>query len=128
MKIIYLPGRKRNAQLALRWLRGPDYNIEPEMNQIETRLKIELASTFIVSDLLKPWALKPLLLAVSLMIFQQLSGINAAVFNAVAIFESAGSTLDTIVCAILLNLDQVKYHFKMFIKTFIINFNLISSW
>lgn len=118
--MFYLPGRKRNAQLALRWLRGPDYNIEPEMNQIETRLKIELASTFIVSDLLKPWALKPLLLAVSLMIFQQLSGINAAVFNAVAIFESAGSTLDTIVCAILLNLDQVRYHYIMFIKTFIL--------
>lgn len=78
------------------------------MVQMETRLKIELEQTFTPSDLLRPWALKPLLVAVTLMVLQQLSGINAAVYNAVAIFESAGSTLDTIVCAILLNLDQVK--------------------
>lgn len=51
--------------------------------QMEVRLNAELAEKFSPSDLFKPWALKPLLLAVSLMIFQQLSGINAAVYNAV---------------------------------------------
>lgn len=51
--------------------------------QMETRLNAELAEKFSPSDLFRPWALKPLLLAVSLMIFQQLSGINAAVYNAV---------------------------------------------
>uniref|UniRef100_A0A0P5PFR2 Putative Solute carrier family 2, facilitated glucose transporter member n=1 Tax=Daphnia magna TaxID=35525 RepID=A0A0P5PFR2_9CRUS len=100
-------GRTSDAQKALKWLRGPDYNIAPEIMQMEVRLNAELAEKFSPSDLFKPWALKPLLLAVSLMIFQQLSGINAAVYNAVAIFESAGSTLDTLVCAILLNLDQL---------------------
>ncbi len=100
-------GRKSDAKKALKWLRGPDYNIDPEMVQMEARLNMELTETSTSSDLLLPWALKPLLVAVSLMVLQQLSGINAAVYNAVAIFESAGSTLDALVCAILLNLDQV---------------------
>lgn len=77
------------------------------MVQMEARLNMELTETSTPSDLLLPWALKPLLVAVTLMVLQQLSGINAAVYNAVAIFESAGSTLDALVCAILLNLDQV---------------------
>lgn len=74
---------------------------------MEAQLKIELTEKYSPSDLLKRWALTPMSLAVTLMMLQQLSGINAAVFNAVAIFESAGSTLDTLICAILLNLDQV---------------------
>ncbi|XP_046640468.1 facilitated trehalose transporter Tret1-like isoform X2 [Daphnia pulicaria] len=95
------------AQKALKRLRGIKYNIGPEINQLEVRLNKELAEKSSPSDLIKPWALKPLIIAVSLMIFQQLSGINAAVYNSVAIFESAGSTLDNLVCAILLNLDQL---------------------
>ncbi|EFX73487.1 hypothetical protein DAPPUDRAFT_325263 [Daphnia pulex] len=100
-------GKKFEAQKALKRLRGIKYNIGPEINQLEVRLHKELAEKSSPSDLIKPWALKPLIIAVSLMIFQQLSGINAAVYNSVAIFESAGSTLDNLVCAILLNLDQL---------------------
>ena len=74
---------------------------------MENKLKLELAETFSPSDLFKPWALKPLMLSVTLMILQQFSGINAALFNAVSIFESAGSTLDSLLCAVLLNVDQV---------------------
>ena len=52
---------------------------------MEVRLTRELAEKFSPSDLFKPWALKPLIIAVSLMILQQLSGINAAVYNSVVI-------------------------------------------
>ncbi len=76
-------GRKSEAQKALKWLRGSKYNIDPEMNQIEVRLNSELAEKFIPSDMIKPWALKPLVIAVILMILQQLSGINAALYNSV---------------------------------------------
>lgn len=81
--------------------------MEPELSQMETRVRIELAQRSRFSDLWSGWAWKSVLVAIGLMVFQQLSGINAALFNAVAIFESAGSELDTLVAAVLLNVDQV---------------------
>jgi hypothetical protein len=72
-------------------MRGIKYNIGPEINQLEVRLHKELAEKSSPSDLIKPWALKPLIIAVSLMIFQQLSGINAAVYNSVVINYSRES-------------------------------------
>lgn len=80
-------GKKFEAQKALKRLRGIKYNIGPEINQLEVRLNKELAEKSSPSDLIKPWALKPLIIAVSLMIFQQLSGINAAVYNSVVIIN-----------------------------------------
>lgn len=68
---------------------------------------MELAQSPRFSDLFKPWALKPVIVAMFLMVFQQLSGINAALFNSVLIFDAANSTLDPLLCAVLLNIDQV---------------------
>lgn len=75
---------------------------------MQTRLEFELAQPSSFADLFKPWAIKPVMVAVALMFFQQFSGINAALFNAVRIFDSAHSTLDPLVSAVLLNVDQVK--------------------
>ena len=100
-------GRPEEAEQAMKWLRGPEYTIGPEMALMEARLKIEMAQSSRFSDLFKPWALKPMLVAMALMFFQQFSGINAALFNAVAIFTAAGSSLDSLVSAVLLNVDQV---------------------
>lgn len=91
----------------MKWLRGSAYNMEPELALMEARVRIELSQKGRFSDLWSAWAWKPVLVAIGLMIFQQLSGINAALFNAVAIFEAAGSQLDTLVSAVLLNVDQV---------------------
>lgn len=77
------------------------------MAQTEARVRIELAQSSRFSDLFKPWAFKPMLVAMGLMMFQQFSGINAALFNAVFIFNAAGSTLDPLLSAVLLNVDQV---------------------
>ncbi len=117
----------------MKWFRGPDYDMvntikmpvyfplsfnpcnllvnwhqEPELTQMEGRVRIELSQKGRFSDLWSNWAWKPVLVAIGLMVFQQLSGINAALFNAVPIFESAGSDLDTLVSAVLLNVDQVR--------------------
>ena len=43
-------------------------------------------------DWLSPVITKPLMISIGLMIFQQLSGITAVVFNAASIFEVAGFT------------------------------------
>ena len=43
-------------------------------------------------DWLSPVIVKPLIISIGLMVFQQCSGINAVVFNAASIFEDAGFT------------------------------------
>jgi len=59
------------------------------------------------SDLVKPWVYKPIATAGGVMIFVGLSGINVASFYSVDIFQAAGSSINGIVCAIILNITQV---------------------
>ena len=108
---IEITGQREEGKKSMQWLRGPQYNIEREMAELEARVRVELSMKSSFGDLLRPWAFKPLLVAVFLMVFQQLSGINAALFNAVRIFNSAGSDLDPLVSAVLLNVTQVKKSF-----------------
>jgi len=46
-------------------------------------------------------------ISLALMLFQQFSGINAVIFYAQGIFESAGSTLDPALCTIIVGVVQV---------------------
>jgi len=100
-------GRRAEALQSLRWLRGKDFNIESEMEELEASVDAELANVTRASDLLHPWAYKPILTALALMSFQQVIGINAALFNSVEIFRSAGSSLDGLVSAVILNSIQL---------------------
>lgn len=106
-KTFHNVGKLPEAKAAMKWFRGPEYDMDVELAQMEARVKIELSQKSRFSDLWSSGTWKPVLVAMGLMVFQQLSGINAALFNAVAIFEAAGSELDTLVSAILLNVDQV---------------------
>lgn len=48
-----------------------------------------------------------LIICLCLMLFQQVSGINAIIFYTVPIFESAGSNMDPAVCSIIVGVVQV---------------------
>lgn len=48
-----------------------------------------------------------LIICLCLMLFQQVSGINAIIFYTMAIFESAGSTMDPSTCTIIVGVVQV---------------------
>ncbi|XP_033974075.1 solute carrier family 2, facilitated glucose transporter member 8 [Trematomus bernacchii] len=81
-------GKRREAEEALRFLRGPDAPIEWECARIEDACNEE-GSRFQMSDLKDPGVYKPVMIGVMLMIFQQMTGINAIMFYAENIFEQA---------------------------------------
>ncbi|XP_049906177.1 solute carrier family 2, facilitated glucose transporter member 8 [Epinephelus moara] len=81
-------GKRREAEEALRFLRGPDAPVEWECARIEDACE-EQGSSFQMSDLKDPGIYKPLVIGIMLMIFQQMTGINAIMFYAENIFEQA---------------------------------------
>ncbi|KAM9858733.1 solute carrier family 2, facilitated glucose transporter member 8 [Aulostomus maculatus] len=81
-------GKRREAEEALRFLRGPDAPVEWECARIEDACD-EQGSSFQLSDLKDPGVFKPLVIGIMLMICQQMTGINAIMFYAENIFEQA---------------------------------------
>ncbi|XP_038120020.1 facilitated trehalose transporter Tret1 isoform X1 [Culex quinquefasciatus] len=107
-------GRDDRARKALQWLRGKKADVDPELKGIiKSHQDAERhASQSAMLDLLKKTNLKPLLISLGLMFFQQLSGINAVIFYTVQIFQDAGSTIDENLCTIIVGVVN-------FIATFI---------
>ncbi|XP_061625135.1 solute carrier family 2, facilitated glucose transporter member 8 [Phyllopteryx taeniolatus] len=81
-------GKRREAEEALRFLRGPHAAVEWECTRIEDACD-QQGSSFQMSDLKDAGVYKPLAIGVMLMVFQQMSGINAVMFYAQNIFEQA---------------------------------------
>ncbi|XP_059650264.1 uncharacterized protein LOC132296032 [Cornus florida] len=84
-------GQEEESEAALRKLRGPDADISHEMAQIREYLetlgtlpKVSIINMFDKSNI------RPVIVAVGLMAFQQFVGINGIVFYANKIFVSAG--------------------------------------
>lgn len=107
-------GRDDRARKALQWLRGKKADVDPELKGIiKSHQDAERhASQSALLDLMKKANLKPLLISLGLMFFQQLSGINAVIFYTVQIFQDAGSTIDENLCTIIVGVVN-------FIATFI---------
>lgn len=84
-------GRRREAEEALRFLRGPNARVEWERTRIEeaTHNQSDAGGDWLWSELRDPALYKPLLLGVFLMVFQQMTGINAIMFYAESIFQQA---------------------------------------
>ncbi|XP_043476642.1 facilitated trehalose transporter Tret1 isoform X2 [Leptopilina heterotoma] len=97
-------GKTKKAREALQWFRGKNTDISDEMAAVERAHidseKNETESSFF--ELFRGTNLKPFLISLGLMLFQQFSGINAVVFYAIKIFKDAGSTIDNNICAIIL--------------------------
>lgn len=82
-------GKTKMSRKSLQWLRGKDTDITDELTLIEKihqeYLDSERQNT--ISELLKSKHLIPLLISLGLMLFQQMSGINAVIFYTVQIFQ-----------------------------------------
>lgn len=97
-------GKDDSSKSALRWLRSKSYDIEPEFDEIKKSTQEHSKRTLNIKDFFTKSNMKPLLIALGLMFFQQLSGINAVVFFTTTIFEMAGSTIDSSLCTIIVGI------------------------
>jgi len=79
----------KESQKSLQWLRGKKVDITEELSMIE-KVYIESereAATSTMRELFKRKNILPLLISLGLMLFQQMSGINAVIFYTVQIFQ-----------------------------------------
>ncbi|KAG5314127.1 PREDICTED: facilitated trehalose transporter Tret1-like isoform X1 [Acromyrmex echinatior] len=110
-------GKTKRSRKSLQWLRGKDTDITDELTMIEKLHQEYLdsernTSQNLISELMKSKHFKPLLISLGLMLFQQMSGINAVIFYTVQIFQDAGSTIDE-------NLSTIIIGIVNFISTFV---------
>lgn len=99
-------GREEKAVKSLQWLRRPDADISSEIQEINRSFSATLrrTSTNAFKRLTFGDNLKPLLISITLMFFQQFSGINAVIFYAIQIFKNSGSSIDDNLSAIIIGL------------------------
>lgn len=119
-------GEIAKAETSLRWLRGLDnegsLDIERELNQMKefvnnsllkkktqvtkntkcVDLKVSITNLFV-----KTPTAKAVRIILGLMIFQQLTGIDAVIYYTVDIFNDAGSSLSSSICTIIVGVLQL---------------------
>ncbi|XP_045448033.1 facilitated trehalose transporter Tret1-like isoform X2 [Melitaea cinxia] len=107
-------GRVEDAKKALQWLRGKNINIDKEMLELtHSQAESDLTSSGnAFGQLFTRKYLPAILISLCLMLFQQLSGINAVIFYASRIFKMAGSSVDENVSSIIIGVVN-------FVSTFI---------
>lgn len=103
-----LKGNMEKAQKSLQWLRGKDYDISGEMAQFVANDKYAKENQVSVAkSLVKKSTLLAFAISISLMLFQQLSGINAIVMYSTGIFKDAETGFTDTTCTILVGTMMV---------------------
>ncbi|XP_045497421.1 facilitated trehalose transporter Tret1-like isoform X2 [Colias croceus] len=106
-------GRAEDAKKALQWLRGKNTNIDKELRDLTlSQVESDRKGGNAFGQLFTRKYMPAVLISLGLMLFQQLSGINAVIFYASTIFKMAGSTVDENVCSIIIGVVN-------FVSTFI---------
>jgi SP family facilitated glucose transporter-like MFS transporter 8 len=96
------------AKKSLQYYRGSSYNVWKELQELEKDISESTKDKASIRDLVSSGGTrKALIISLGLMVFQQLSGINAVIFYSVDIFDAAGSTLNPNVAAIIVAVVQV---------------------
>lgn len=100
--------RKDAAKKALQWFRGRDYDVEDELTKMEDTIQEAEQKKGTLGDLMSSrGTVMALIIALGLMTFQQLSGINAVIFYSGKIFESSTSSLSATTASIIIGVVQV---------------------
>ena len=104
-------GKEDESRKSLQWLRGKHYDIDRDMLVMRATLQEQqdIGSISFKEFLTVGIYIKPGLIMLALMFFQQYSGINAVLFNLNYIFEKVDIKMDNSVAASVVTLFQVMY-------------------
>ncbi|KAJ7383684.1 Solute carrier 2 (Facilitated glucose transporter) member 8 [Desmophyllum pertusum] len=97
--------KEERATQTLRWLRGPDANIEKEIVEIKESLNIKEKMS--IREFAKPSLLRPFVISMAIHFFQQSTGINAVMFYCATIFRKAGFQDKSTMVSILIGVIQL---------------------
>ncbi|MPC12151.1 Solute carrier family 2, facilitated glucose transporter member 8 [Portunus trituberculatus] len=100
-------GKEKEARQALQALRGKEYNIESEFKRLCETQEALTRNHMTWRDLKQPHILKPVVICLMVMVFQQSSGVNAVLFNLGTIFKEAGVGMAENISAIVVGTVQV---------------------
>jgi sugar porter (SP) family MFS transporter len=105
-------GQKIAAERSLQWLRGNNCDIKKELLSMQSAVQQAEADTVSHKETLKMLVTeiatrKALIIAFGLMIFQQLSGINAVIFYSGSIFSAAGGAISPAIASLIIGVVQV---------------------
>ncbi|XP_014203272.1 facilitated trehalose transporter Tret1-like [Copidosoma floridanum] len=100
-------GKKHEASVVLRRLRGSGYDVSAELGELQRDCEEGAGERSSVFDLVRyPAPRKALFICFAGMVFQQLSGINAVIFYTKDIFEASNSSMSPDLAAICVALVQ----------------------
>ena len=104
LHILTLPfsilGKTEEAKTSLKWLWGDD--VRSELTALKWTVDGEKMEPSNFTDVLRWNNLKPVLVAVGLMFCQQFCGVNAAIFYTADIFRSTNTTMDPLLCNVII--------------------------
>ncbi|XP_060807009.1 facilitated trehalose transporter Tret1-like [Amyelois transitella] len=105
----YLLGknRRREAEAALRWLRGPDADLTTELDDMQKEIDAATRQRAGITSMFTNRAPRiAFVCSLGLMFFQQFSGVNAVIFYTNDIFRSAGSDIPPVIATIIVGVVQ----------------------
>ena len=91
----------------MQFLRGKNSDIEEELFELYEVLDANKDKIFKLTTLLEKVNLKPLIIALMLMLGQQLSGVNAVIFFSVTIFNAAKTEMSSLIENVIVGGVQV---------------------
>ncbi|XP_061838089.1 solute carrier family 2, facilitated glucose transporter member 6 [Nerophis lumbriciformis] len=97
--------REQQAELALRWLRGADYDVQSELDAI--KLSVSLQRHLPWSQLAKPVYYRPIIISVVMRLLQQLTGISPILVYLQPIFAQSNVSLDPGYDAVIVGLVRL---------------------
>lgn len=114
-----IKGNEDAAKISLSRLRGHNYNIEAEFQaQKESLDEMKGSQVSFFITIRSKAAVKGLVIAFGLMLFQQFSGVNAIIFYAGKIFTDSGSSISSEVATIIVGVMQC---LAVFVSTMIVD-------
>lgn len=98
-------GKTEQAEKSMKWLRGNDADISGDMNAMVAESKKEKPK--VKEGMSRRGTILGLCISITLMFFQQFTGINAIIFYSTNIFTKAGTGISPDWCTVILGVAQV---------------------